>query len=222
MKTPHKIGLVSVLMVLASALPALAADADLTCYQDGDDMKCDYTTTLSSPYYSMRLNSPGVNDGFADLPASSGETGTFTWTDECASYPGLEPTPAFIIHSQPTNATQLSSFGYSTDVNLSGGCDVPSDVCGDGAITGTEACDDGNTDAGDGCSDVCAIEDGWECSGEPSMCTEIEVPPEPTESSTNTAQAIDRYRESQELWHSWLVLIGCGALFFGLAFYERK
>jgi TonB family protein len=32
------------------------------------------------------------------------------------------------------------------------------DRCGDGAITGVEACDDGNTNSGDGCSAACARE----------------------------------------------------------------
>jgi cysteine-rich repeat protein len=33
-----------------------------------------------------------------------------------------------------------------------------------------EACDDGNAESGDGCSDTCAIEDDYECSGTPSRC----------------------------------------------------
>jgi uncharacterized protein (TIGR03382 family) len=33
-------------------------------------------------------------------------------------------------------------------------------------------CDDGNTDAFDGCSPVCLVEDGWTCQGEPSVCTD--------------------------------------------------
>jgi fibro-slime domain-containing protein len=37
-------------------------------------------------------------------------------------------------------------------------------VCGDGRISGNEACDDHNTDDGDGCSGDCSkVEDGWEC-----------------------------------------------------------
>jgi fibro-slime domain-containing protein len=36
-------------------------------------------------------------------------------------------------------------------------------VCGDGLIEGTEACDDGNTTSGDGCSSTCTLECGWEC-----------------------------------------------------------
>ena len=31
-------------------------------------------------------------------------------------------------------------------------------VCGDGKITGNEACDDGNTADGDGCSAKCEVE----------------------------------------------------------------
>ena len=43
--------------------------------------------------------------------------------------------------------------------------------CGDGAVSGTEQCDDYNTRGGDGCDVSCAIEPGWGCAGMPSMCT---------------------------------------------------
>lgn len=51
-------------------------------------------------------------------------------------------------------------------------------VCGDGVMaaadadagTAAEACDDGNTMSGDGCSAVCTIESGYMCTGEPSNC----------------------------------------------------
>jgi cysteine-rich repeat protein len=33
-----------------------------------------------------------------------------------------------------------------------------------------EACDDGNSMNGDGCSSTCTIESGYQCSGQPSMC----------------------------------------------------
>jgi MYXO-CTERM domain-containing protein len=39
--------------------------------------------------------------------------------------------------------------------------------CGDGAWQIGEACDDGNLDDGDGCDRECAVEDGFECAGEP-------------------------------------------------------
>lgn len=50
--------------------------------------------------------------------------------------------------------------------------DAPAPVCGDGAATGSETCDDGNTTADDGCSATCATELGWACSGTPSVCVE--------------------------------------------------
>ncbi|PIX83802.1 MAG: hypothetical protein COZ33_03515, partial [Nitrospirae bacterium CG_4_10_14_3_um_filter_70_108] len=43
-------------------------------------------------------------------------------------------------------------------------------VCGNRVIEGAETCDDGNTTAGDGCSDTCTVESGYACVGEPSVC----------------------------------------------------
>lgn len=44
-------------------------------------------------------------------------------------------------------------------------------VCGDGLNSVTlEACDDGNAAGGDGCSDVCTVEEGYRCAGSPSVC----------------------------------------------------
>ncbi|MDG2305489.1 MAG: DUF4215 domain-containing protein [Candidatus Binatia bacterium] len=45
-------------------------------------------------------------------------------------------------------------------------------VCGDGvAVLGREACDDGDTDNGDGCSSTCTVESGWDCSS--GTCVDI-------------------------------------------------
>ncbi len=46
----------------------------------------------------------------------------------------------------------------------------PNNICGDGTILAGEGCDDGNLVASDGCLDTCTIEDGWLCTGEPSVC----------------------------------------------------
>ena len=46
-------------------------------------------------------------------------------------------------------------------------------LCGDAILTGTETCDDGNMQNGDGCSSQCTIEDYFNCntvSGSPSQC----------------------------------------------------
>ncbi|WP_338872367.1 MXAN_6577-like cysteine-rich protein [Myxococcus stipitatus] len=47
-------------------------------------------------------------------------------------------------------------------------------LCGDGRITGTETCDDGNILPGDGCSLLCQVEPGFRCTGAPSVCTDID------------------------------------------------
>lgn len=42
--------------------------------------------------------------------------------------------------------------------------------CGDGVEAPNEFCDDANDEAGDGCSDKCAVESGFKCDGSPSVC----------------------------------------------------
>jgi cysteine-rich repeat protein len=42
--------------------------------------------------------------------------------------------------------------------------------CGDGDVEIGEECDDGDTESGDGCDDECEEQDGFECTGEPSVC----------------------------------------------------
>ncbi len=46
-------------------------------------------------------------------------------------------------------------------------------LCGNGAIELGEQCDDGDVQAGDGCSNLCQTEAGWQCDGQPSTCSEI-------------------------------------------------
>lgn len=36
-------------------------------------------------------------------------------------------------------------------------------ICGDSLILGSEQCDDGNTDSGDGCSSICMLESNYDC-----------------------------------------------------------
>jgi fibro-slime domain-containing protein len=46
-------------------------------------------------------------------------------------------------------------------------------VCGDGKITDTEGCDDGNTASGDGCSATCQAETGFNCMVAGAPCVKI-------------------------------------------------
>lgn len=45
--------------------------------------------------------------------------------------------------------------------------------CGNGAIDPGEACDDADTSSGDGCSDQCQLEGGFNCAGAPSACSAV-------------------------------------------------
>jgi cysteine-rich repeat protein len=45
--------------------------------------------------------------------------------------------------------------------------------CGNGFLDGSEECDDGDRFSGDGCSAICRVETGWQCTGEPSVCTPL-------------------------------------------------
>jgi cysteine-rich repeat protein len=47
-------------------------------------------------------------------------------------------------------------------------------ICGDGLIRGAEACDDAPpAEDDDGCSATCTIEPGFQCTGEPSVCSSL-------------------------------------------------
>jgi cysteine-rich repeat protein len=62
----------------------------------------------------------------------------------------------------------------STGVGGSGGTGGAAAMCGDGSIALDEGCDDGNKAGGDGCSAGCAVETGYQCSGAPSVCVDID------------------------------------------------
>jgi cysteine-rich repeat protein len=49
----------------------------------------------------------------------------------------------------------------------------PMPVCGNGMLEAGEACDDNNALPFDGCDQNCAVEAGWICVGEPSVCETI-------------------------------------------------
>ncbi|HXC53510.1 MAG TPA: hypothetical protein VN634_21665 [Candidatus Limnocylindrales bacterium] len=45
--------------------------------------------------------------------------------------------------------------------------------CGDGNINTSEKCDDGNHVSGDGCNTNCVVEEGYACTGNPSVCVRV-------------------------------------------------
>ncbi len=68
--------------------------------------------------------------------------------------------------------------------------DMSSGAPGNGVIEGSEECDDDDLNLGDGCGENGQVEEGWTCSGEPSVCTEI-PPPEPESPSESSEPIIN-------------------------------
>lgn len=81
-----------------------------------------------------------------------------------------------LIMASPLGVTLERNTMYVLVINSPGNVvfRLPRVVCGDGARGQGERCDDGNTDAGDGCSAVCSIEAGYGCTGTPSVCAPLE------------------------------------------------
>jgi cysteine-rich repeat protein len=71
--------------------------------------------------------------------------------------------PAIVVHLEFRRNGQASAIVDFVD-------------CRDGVIEAEEQCDDGNFVSGDGCSNTCLVEAGYQCSGEPSTCTPLPPP----------------------------------------------
>jgi cysteine-rich repeat protein len=65
------------------------------------------------------------------------------------------------------NGTLLCDAGCVLDTS---GCSVVTVGCGNGLVSATEECDDGNLNAGDGCDANCLMESGFHCYDDPSIC----------------------------------------------------
>jgi cysteine-rich repeat protein len=119
--------------------------------------------------------------GFCDAAATVATCSTAA-TDPCMGVTECGTAPARTCTDDTLTVCAANAFGCfvaaPTDCTLAGNiCDptepascVPPSECGDGVIEGSETCDDMNTTAGDGCSDVCVLEAGWVCEGSPTVC----------------------------------------------------
>ncbi|MBK9259754.1 MAG: DUF4215 domain-containing protein [Polyangiaceae bacterium] len=77
----------------------------------------------------------------------------------------LVPGTYFVEAKRTTLAPAgLATYDYTLQVDLA------LVACGDGAIGAGETCDDSNVNDNDGCSSACLVEQGWGCTGQPSMC----------------------------------------------------
>ncbi len=142
-----------------------------------NDVALATNSTVGSPYavdWSVTVTAPGAGAPTGTVTVSDG-------TDTCNAAVGAGTCN---LTSTTAGAKTLTAT-YSGDTNFNGGNDTSSHAvdalvvaeCGNGVVEGAEACDDDDTEPGDGCSATCTEEEGWTCEGtEPSICTEDEEP----------------------------------------------
>ena len=112
--------------------------------------------------YAIEGDGMACDGTSACLDSSTGVSATETVDFDVA--PGQTVYIAYDLFDSTTGADTTT---FSLEVT----CDEA--VCGDGDLDTGEECDDGATTAGDGCSDTCAFETGYYCSGEPSTCAMV-------------------------------------------------
>ena len=131
-----------------------------------------FSAAFASPppdgIYLRADDGPGLNDV------------TLSWTGG---------TPTFSVYASPSPVSLVQPANLQAVVGASPWIDVAVIVpvgtvrfyrvvatpptCGNGSLEGSEGCDDGNVLGSDGCSPTCAIESGYSCAGQPSVCTGI-------------------------------------------------
>ena len=115
---------------------------------DDYTLELNYGGSMPSPSCDINVSFDNTKSGFAVCQASTQRIGNFFSNDY-----------------RIVAANVYFNTGFSWFFNT--------ETCGNGALEGTEQCDDGNFDTGDGCNQTCGVENLWTCSGEPSVCNRI-------------------------------------------------
>jgi cysteine-rich repeat protein len=162
-------------LFLIPAAGALAQDGGVE--SDGGNADSGMTASdagMPASDAGMFTADAGMSTADAGEPEPEGE-----WMCEPAYYDAADgcdcecgiPDPDCQLANQPLYGCPAAAEGCTVD----GYCEIPG--CGDGTFNEeTELCDDGNSEAGDGCSPGCQPEPGWSCSADPTAC--IQVPAE--------------------------------------------
>ncbi|MDZ4724562.1 MAG: myxococcus cysteine-rich repeat containing protein [Leptospira sp.] len=140
-----------------SSTTTTAATTPITNHTVGGSI----TGNLNSGTVVLRLN--GANN------LSRSATGAFVFGTTVST----NNTYAVTVFTQPTTSScGVTANGSGTIVSSNiTNVAVACDICGDGVKPSYQPCDDGNTNSGDGCSNVCTVEGSYTCVGSPSVCT---------------------------------------------------
>ena len=133
-------------------------------YDDGADVYLDGTmflNQLGTPcLWTQTVTKDLVAGNYYPFYAKWGEIGSGALFTVSWAYGSVSSTQI------PTSAQSLTLLGGSSPYTIT----MLNGLCGDGQITSTETWDDGNAVSGEGWDSSCAIESGWTCNGQPSVC----------------------------------------------------
>lgn len=153
--------------IATTAAPDLTLELPVVEPQDGGGTEASVNSTASGTSGAIETAIPTPNQSMSDGGVPYVSRGLPS-TDSV----GLEPTSTQ-VGSGTSDATEISvattsaaattldeTFATSAALDAAVTEDT---VCGDGRVTGVEACDDGDTANGDGCSGNCSREFGYAC-----------------------------------------------------------
>lgn len=142
----------------------------------GDDQISTFSRLCSVCAGSAACIVPGVND----LSETTVDPNDIAMTYVSAGTDGIAQTVAAGDDVQDIPVALGSKDTVCVEAGPNGIAETT--LCGNGIADfrengtpplGSLECDDANRTAGDGCSDVCVVESGWSCAGEPSTCDGI-------------------------------------------------
>lgn len=74
------------------------------------------------------------------------------------------------VYNKSLTTSEIQEHYLNSEYYTNNYCEAYSAVCGNGVVDIEEDCDDNNTAGDDGCSASCIVEQGYACSGIPSIC----------------------------------------------------
>ncbi len=123
----------------------------------------------AQPLATTTISLASANMAAATVSSSSLSFTTANWNT--FQYVVISGVPDVNTNNESTNLLLTSSGITGKNISVTVVDTTPIIACGDGTTNGTEACDDGNTASGDGCSATCQVEASYMCSGSvPSIC----------------------------------------------------
>jgi fibro-slime domain-containing protein len=171
MSLRDRLALFSVLGMLATGLSCSAnapSDTSLTGGSNGTGVPAGGSSSGTNPSGGSANNGTGASgvvcvDPTPETPGcGNGKHDMDEECDDSNTNPGDGCSPACRVEADfkcPGDPAMPDT--------LVGAC-TP-DMCGNGHLASFEACDDGNTNPGDGCSPACRVEADFKCPGDPAM-----------------------------------------------------